>query len=216
MTPNREDYLKIIHSTNLRGEKISNKFLAEELSISAPSVSEMLRKLIKAGVVIKDKNLGYSLSAGGVVEAQRLLNIHRLWEVFLIEHLGYQWDEVHNDAEVLEHATSDFLLSKLNKFLKYPQHCPHGSVIFGNEVFHTSLIPLNQVAIGQTFMLKSINENSDLKLHLVSRNVKIDKKYKLVGIDDFDQSFEMVDENQNKVIISKRAGVEIYVEIINE
>lgn len=215
MTPHREDYIKAIYSANIKEEKISNKILADALQISPPSVSEMIKKLIEANVIRKDKNLGYILNESGILEAQRLMNKHRLWEVFLVEYLGYDWDEVHDDAEVLEHATSDTLLDKLNHFLNYPQFCPHGSEIFGNGVYHQKTIVLADVLPGKKIVVRNVLDDGQLLKYLFNRKVMMDKKYTVVSIDSFDQSMLLLDENNQEIILGKRALKDIYVEVID-
>lgn len=214
MTPNREDYIKAIHQYNVRFQKVTNKMLSETLGISAPSVSEMINKLMMADVIIKDKTLGYTLSSQGMHEAQRLINKHRLWEVFLVDHLGYQWDEVHDDAEVLEHATSDLLLERLNAFLEYPKVCPHGSIIYGNGQDAGAHVILSKVKVGQKISIKSIDEIEGLASYLLNKKMSIDRVYSIVSINAFDQSMELVNEEGVGISISEKALEHIKVEVL--
>src|SRR5690554_2511812 len=117
ISSNQEDYLKVIYLENLKGNHLSNKMIAEKMSVAAPSASDMLGKLTKLELLSKDEAYGFKLSAKGIEVTQRLLKKHRLWEVFLIEKLDYTWDEVHEDADALEHATSNELMERLNKYL---------------------------------------------------------------------------------------------------
>ena len=116
MSPNREDYIKTIFNQNEKNIKLNNKRLAELLNVSPASTSEMIRKLIESGHVERDSKKGLTLTTKGREEAETLVQKHRLWEVFLVEHLGYSWTEVHDDAEILEHSTSDKLAKRLNQF----------------------------------------------------------------------------------------------------
>ena len=124
MTPNREDYLKIILELGGDTTKVNNKQIVSSLDVSAASVSEMISKLVKEELVEHSPYQGVQLTASGLQKASSLIRKHRLWEVFLVEHLDYSWNEVHDDAEVLEHVTSEHLADHLENYLNHPEHCP--------------------------------------------------------------------------------------------
>ncbi len=132
MTINQEDYLKAIFELLEKNEKVTNKKISLRLNINKASVTEMLKRLINQGYVLYDDNLGFSLTDVGEVIAKKLISKHRLWEVFLINMLNYHNQNVHHEAEELEHATSDELMEMLNKFLNCPKKCPHGQTIYMN------------------------------------------------------------------------------------
>ncbi|NLB19755.1 MAG: metal-dependent transcriptional regulator [Clostridium sp.] len=129
MKQSQEDYLKALY--DLGGEKyiVTNKDLAHRLNVSPPSVSEMLRKLFKQDYIDYEKYKGIRLTEEGVKAAEKIKRSHHLWEVFLIEKLGFKEDEVHEEAEKLEHVTSIKLQEALDQFLGYPEKCPHGTKI---------------------------------------------------------------------------------------
>ena len=117
MSKSLEDYLKGIYLLKKR-KHYSNKNLAEYLNISPASVSEMIKKLSNEDYLISEgRNI--KLTKKGNDIAVNIIRKHRVWEVFLVEKLGYDKDEIHEEAEVLEHVTSDKLLQKLEKFLFY-------------------------------------------------------------------------------------------------
>ena len=129
MSPTKEDYLKVLFELGAWKIQVPNKEIAERLSISPPTVTEMMNSLVKAGWVEYTPYKGSMLSEAGAEYAKRLIRKHRLWEVFLVKNLDFNIDEVHNEAEVLEHSTSDILADQLEKYLGYPEHCPHGGAI---------------------------------------------------------------------------------------
>lgn len=129
MTGNKEDYLKIIYELGGESKKVSNKDIAESLGISPPSVSEMVKKLLKEGYVEYSYYQGVSLTEAGLKEAMKIKRRHLLWEVFLAEKLGYDIEDIHEEAEKLEHITSPKLEEHLDRFLNYPEVCPHGTRI---------------------------------------------------------------------------------------
>nr|HML46392.1 metal-dependent transcriptional regulator [Clostridia bacterium] len=100
MTPNKEDYLKVIHRLGGAEGLVSNKQIADALKIAPASVSEMLTKLSREGLIRHQAYKGLCLTPEGQRIAVSLVRGHRLWEVFLICHLGYTWSEAHEDAEL--------------------------------------------------------------------------------------------------------------------
>lgn len=133
MTGNKEDYLKIIYELGGEKNKVSNKKISKALNIAPSSVSEMIKKLLDDGFIEYQAYKGIKLNERGVIEAKRVKKVHHLWEVFLVEKLGYNIDEVHQEAEVLEHVTSEKLEKLLDKYLNYPKICPHQTKIERNE-----------------------------------------------------------------------------------
>ena len=122
------DYLKAIWSVAGTGSASTNA-LSDRLSVAPASVSSMLVRLRQMGFVDYEPYYGASLTEGGSREALRLVRRHRLVETFLLQHLGYSWQEVHDEAESLEHAVSDGFTERLAEFLGHPQHDPHGDPI---------------------------------------------------------------------------------------
>ena len=122
------DYLKAIWMRG-GGETVTTTILAEHLGISPASVSGMLVRLQGTGLIDYQRYRGVRLTARGRREAMRLIRRHRLIETFMIAQLGYSWNEVHSEAETLEHAISDRFAERLAQLLGYPSHDPHGDPI---------------------------------------------------------------------------------------
>jgi DtxR family Mn-dependent transcriptional regulator len=122
------DYLKAIWILG-GGQPVSTSDIAGHLQVSAPSVSGMLARLHEAGLVSHERYHGAALTDRGTREALRLVRRHRLIETFLVHHLDYDWDEVHEEAEILEHAVSDRFVERLDDMLEGPTHDPHGDPI---------------------------------------------------------------------------------------
>src|ERR687896_1128158 len=122
------DYVKAIWEVAGSGAA-STKDVAERLSIAPPSVTNMFARLQEMGLVEYERYRGATLTQRGREEALRLVRRHRLIETFLLEHLGYSWEEVHEEAERLEHAVSDGFTERLAEFLDHPDHDPHGGPI---------------------------------------------------------------------------------------
>jgi DtxR family Mn-dependent transcriptional regulator len=124
------DYLKAVWELAAdSGDAASTKGVAARLSVSSASVSNMFARLQDMGLVRYERYRGATLTDRGREEALRLVRRHRLIETFLLEHLGYDWQEVHDEAERLEHAVSDEFTERLAELLGHPDHDPHGDPI---------------------------------------------------------------------------------------
>ncbi len=125
-----EDYLKVICShTEWQPDPITTGALAARLGLAASSVTEMVKKLVAQGLVVHEPYGAVELTPDGTALALRMLRRHRLIETWLVDLVGYRWDEVHDEAEVLEHAMSDRLLDALDVQLGHPVRDPHGDPI---------------------------------------------------------------------------------------
>lgn len=213
MTPNKEDYLKELYKLGGAEQLVSNKQIAERLSISPASVTEMLNKLNKEGFIEYQPYKGSKLIGEGLQKAIMLLRGHRLWEVFLMRHLGYSWSEAHEDAELLEHITPPRLTSRLDKFLNYPNHCPHGSDIpkLDEEFDRTELRPLSQLIQGDKSRIRRVTEESALLDYLQSLGIKIGAEFTVVSIGQYEGPIVIMLEGK-EIQISYKASEHIYVE----
>ena len=150
LSRNEQDYLKGIYLLSEEEEFVSVKKIADYLNISVPSANEMIKRLEKKFLVKHYAYKGIKLTESGKCEALFILKAHRVWEYFLVNKLGYQPDDVHDDAEILEHNASAKLVERLYKYLKEPAICPHGSeipdIIFWEE--ESSLYEMSDVKPG--------------------------------------------------------------------
>ena len=128
LSPQIEDYLKRIHALSQHG-KVNTQALADALEISAPSVSGMLKKLAELGLVQHEKYQGATLTASGQKIALELIRHHRLLETYLHQALGYSLEDVHAEAERLEHHISEDFEARISAILGNPTHDPHGDPI---------------------------------------------------------------------------------------
>ena len=125
-----QDYLKVIWTSQEWDETpVSSRVLAERLGVSPSTVSESLKRLDAQGLVDHERYGSVTLTAAGRAAALAMVRRHRLVETFLVEYLGYAWDEVHDEAEVLEHAVSDAFVDRLAERLGHPAFDPHGDPI---------------------------------------------------------------------------------------
>ncbi|GAA3021518.1 metal-dependent transcriptional regulator [Tetragenococcus solitarius] len=213
MTPNREDYLKLILELGGDQSKINNKQIVSGLDVSAASVSEMITKLVKENLVEHTPYQGVQLTDKGLEKASSLVRRHRLWEVFLVEHLKYSWNEVHDDAEVLEHVTSETLASHLNEYLEHPKYCPHGGMIPGeNQLVHEKKREkLSDYPVGTKIRIARVLDERELLDYLVEINVSINEEYTITDITAHEGPITM--KSQDKTVqVNYKAASTIFVD----
>ncbi|WP_122645323.1 metal-dependent transcriptional regulator [Enterococcus mediterraneensis] len=213
MTPNREDYLKIILELGGDGNKISNKQIVAGLDVSAASVSEMISKLVKEKLVEHSPYQGVQLTQKGLESASTLVRKHRLWEVFLVEHLNYSWNEVHDDAEVLEHVTSEHLADHLEHYLGYPEYCPHGGKIpkHAETIHEEKRKTLTDYPVGTAVRIARVLDERELLDYLVSIDLKIHEEYKIIDIAAYEGPIT-IKNPQKTLAVSYKAASTIFVD----
>lgn len=153
------DYIKAIW--DLGGvSSASTKDVAARLLVSPASVSNMFVRLQEMGLAEYERYRGATLTERGRSEALRLVRRHRLIETFLLEHLGYDWQEVHEEAERLEHAVSDAFTDRLAELLGHPDHDPHGDPIPSAEgiLEADDSFPLSKAVEGQTLRISKVRD----------------------------------------------------------
>jgi DtxR family Mn-dependent transcriptional regulator len=128
-TQSQEDYLKALYHLHGDTRPVPTRELAQRLGISSPSVSEMVTRLVAQGLVEHDRYRGQQLTREGRKVALELVRHHRLLEMFLVQALGYTWDEVHEEAERLEHVISERMEQRIFELLGRPELDPHGHAI---------------------------------------------------------------------------------------
>lgn len=158
-----EEYLETIGALEESESPVRTSALAGALGLSMGSVSEMLKRLAKKGLVNHAPYEGVSLSGEGKKGFLRLTRRHRLWEVFLNNHLGIAWEDIYPEACSLEHCTSELVAESLAHFLNDPEYCPHGSPIphSNYELPQVRGIPLPQLEVGRTGKMVAVECESD-------------------------------------------------------
>ena len=208
----RDDYISAIYELIEKKEIATNKKISEILGVKAASVSEMLKKLAEEGEVYTE-NKSILLTETGKMRARALLTKHRLWELFLVEYLGYSWQDVHEDAKALEYVTSNGLKDRLNEFLNKPMHCPHGNEIYENHPETDKLKKLSEVSKGISCRLHKVEDDRDLIEYLEEKRIALGDEFVVKDIDDFDDSILVSSASEDKHIAGK-AAVRMMVEII--
>lgn len=203
-TFSEENYLKtIFHLERSYPAGVSTNAIAEQMETKASSVTDMIRKLSEKDLVNYRKYQGVKLSATGKAAAVSVIRKHRLWEVFLVEKLDFNWDEVHEIAEQLEHIKSDKLIQKLDKFLDYPRRDPHGDPIpdaHGNfSVFNKIL--LADLEQDESGVCVGVKDTSPAFLQYLDKNkLVLGNKIRVLEKESFDQSMLIkVDDKELRI-----------------
>ena len=215
-----ENYLKSIYhlQANIRGQAVSTNALAELTGTAAASVSDMLRKLSDKGYIHYKKYQGVSLTQTGEEIAVNVIRRHRLWEVFLVDKLGFGWDEIHDLAEELEHVRSEKLINKLELFLDSPKFDPHGDPIPDAQgvLPKRPSTPLSQLKQGdRAIILGVLEDNSSFLQHLDRIRFKLGLPLEVSEVSEFDKSVELKIEGMDKTTISYEVAKNILVKTLS-
>ncbi|MEZ4825648.1 MAG: metal-dependent transcriptional regulator [Bacteroidia bacterium] len=199
----RENYLKCIYKFSGSGERVSTNTLANFLKTSPASVTDMIKKLKKDGLVDYLKHQGVTLTPSGNEIALKILRKHRLWEVFLVEKLGFSWDQVHEIAEQLEHIDSADLIAALDKFLGNPKFDPHGDPIPNEkgEIPDRKTYPLTEAEPGEEVVIASVGHSDpDFLQYLEKVGLTINRRVTVIEKLSFDNSIQLVANGVRMVI----------------
>lgn len=208
-----EDYIKVIYTLQTTNMIVTTSSIARHMNISAPSVTGMLRNLVDKKLVKYQPYKGTKLTARGRKLALKILRSHRLIELFLVEILDVPWDQVHQEAEKLEHVISDEVLDRIDKKLNYPTRDPHGSQIPDRDGKYEKVnsIPLCDLPAGKSGVIAEVADNDpEFLSYLAELNLKPGAKFK---IDAISQSGGIIHikSGKNKYVISLDAAKRIFI-----
>lgn len=173
-----QDYLKVIWAaTEWSATPITVKQLAERMGVRAATVSDGIRRLAEQDLLVHEPYGSIELTDAGRANAVAMVRRHRLLETFLVEVLGYGWDEVHDEAEVLEHAVSDTLIDRIDRRLGYPSRDPHGDPIPTPDgtPHRPDALPLVEAQVGVALVVTRISDADPAVLrYLADRGIHLD------------------------------------------
>jgi DtxR family Mn-dependent transcriptional regulator len=210
-----ENYLKALYKLEQQPGKLNNASLATTMGLNPASVLQMVRKLgeRKLVTVLKDKSI--QLTEAGRRKAIQIIRRHRLWEVFLVEKLGYKWNEVHDIAEQLEHIESDQLVNRLDEFLGFPGVDPHGDPIpdESGRIKTMRTQPLSEAPLKKKLVLVSLADSSDSFLQYMDKvGLSIGDAVEVFEIEDFDGSVT-VQHKKSLIVLSSEAARNVLVKM---
>lgn len=198
-----QNFLKSIYSLQQRMDRVSTNALADILEISAPSVTDMAQRLEEAGLVDYQKYKGVTLTTAGEQEALKIIRRHRLIELYLVEELGYELREVHDEAERLEHAVSDRFVEAIASKLDNPNFDPHGDPIPNAEGHMTrrNLQPLSEWSLNAPALVSRIKtDNQDMLQHILDRGFKLGASVRVTSRDPFEGPVTVTVDGEQQII----------------
>ena len=215
ITSTVENYLKALYSLSLNGVKrVSTGDLAQSLQVTPGSATSMIKTLAESGLAEHKPHYGVSLTPEGKLLAIRVVRRHRIVELFLVRILSMEWDEVHAEAEQLEHVVSDAVIAKMDQLLDYPTLDPHGDPIPNSEgmLVERTLIPLANCKEGERVCVARISDqdSSFLKFaeaHGLTLGATIEIKKRNQNADSI-----TLQTNENEFILGLTAAHRIEVE----
>ncbi|MBL7964396.1 MAG: metal-dependent transcriptional regulator [Flavobacteriales bacterium] len=215
LSRSEEDHLKAVYSLLQEGADAFTNDVATRLHTKPSSVTVMLKKLADKGLLKHQPYRGVRLTAKGRGLALMLVRKHRLWETFLVDRLGFAWDEVHEVAEQLEHISSEKLVDRLSHYLGEPAFDPHGDPIPDRDgkLPERPTLQLTDCAVGDSVRLVAVKDPSDELLHLLGgKGIGIGARLKLVARHAFDGSFELHTAPKTTHTLSAQVAAHLLVE----
>lgn len=211
-----ENYLKAIYHIfeNNQQKPVSTNALSEVTLTKAASVTDMLKKLSEKELIHYIKYQGVTLTDKGKNLALSTIRKHRLWEVFLVNKLGFKWDEIHEIAEELEHIPSLELINRLDAFLEFPKFDPHGEPIPNSQgVFPVQeTIMLSNGNLNIKYRLLNVSEDSASFLqHLDKLQIKLGVDLEIVAVNAYDASMEIKVNSHQTVFLSAEVSKNLLV-----
>jgi len=210
-----ENYLKAIYKLQEANEDaVATSELAKALGLNAASVTDMLKKLAKKKLIVYQKMKGVKLLEKGKQIAVGVIRNHRLWEVFLVNKLGFRWDTVHEIAEQLEHIHSEELIAKLDSYLGYPKTDPHGDPIpDANGVFIKSKsVLVANLGKGSNGKFTGVADHSAAFLNYLDKiGLSLGDVIKVKEVEEFDKTYILQLKGKKEVVVSFKVANSLLV-----
>ncbi len=214
-----ENYLKAIFKIAEKENKaVQTNAVAAAMQTTAASVTDMLKRLAEKNLIAYEKYRGVQLTDAGCRLATDLIRKHRLWEVFLVEKLGFAWDEVHDLAEQLEHVQGDELVQRLDTYLNNPRFDPHGDPIpdaEGRWEFRPQTLLAN-LEPGEQGIITGVQEHSTAFLQYLGQvGLTLGVSLQLVERIDYDQSVRVRLHDARELTLSEKVSKNLFLKIEN-
>ena len=213
-----EDFLKAIYTLQRDRDRVSTNALADVLNITAPAVTDMAQRLVDEGTVDYLKYRGVRLTDDGEQVALKMLRRHRLIELYLVQDLGYQLHEVHDEAEALEHTVSDRFVEAIAVKLGDPQYDPHGDPIPTIEgvMPERDLQPLSKLALHTPARIRRfMMDNPQMLRYTQERGLMIGKALEVTARDPFEGPITLKVQPGHSIIIGHTLASFILVEFFD-
>ncbi|MCI0710397.1 MAG: metal-dependent transcriptional regulator, partial [Chloroflexi bacterium] len=212
-----ENFVKAVYGLQQDSERVSTNALRDALHISAPSVTDMAKRLVDNGLIDYVKYQGVRLTDAGLAMALKLVRRHRLIELYLVRELGYELHEVHNEAEELEHTVSDRFVAAIDARLGHPHFDPHGDPIpdAHGAIAPRDLCPLSDLPLAtRARVSRLIAGDAKMLQHTLDRGFALDTEVEVTARDPFDGPLT-VKLGENETVIGHTVAESILVEVVD-
>lgn len=211
-----EDYLKAIYSLADDGDPASTSSIAQALEIQPASVTGMIKRMAESGLLEHVPYKGVRLTEAGAREALRVLRRHRILETYLCARLAYTWDDVHEEAERLEHAASDRLIEHMASALGFPSHDPHGAPIptESGQIETVSYSTLADADAGDRLLIHAVRDEDPEVLRSMAREGLIPGARMIVGsksAEDGSVEVDVANDELGARAVSARIARDVFV-----
>ncbi len=213
-TSTEENYLKAIYQLQVIDSNVSTNDIAKHLHTKAATVTDMIKKLKQKKLIEYKPYYGVHLTSLGLKQALTIIRKHRLWEYFLFNKLNFNWEDVHEVAEELEHISSTKLIDKLDQYLGNPKYDPHGDPIPNKNGLmpQTQHVNLAQIPLHKKATLSLVNSQHKQLLHLLKqKNIILGATLSVVNKIEFDNSIEVKINRQAPINISHKMAETLFV-----
>jgi DtxR family Mn-dependent transcriptional regulator len=213
----KENYLKALYTLHQISTDISVSDLGQLLEVSKPTVSDMVKKLEVKGWVAYEKYKPLQLTDLGEKVAALVIRKHRLSEMFLVQVMGFGWEEVHDVAEELEHIRSEKLFDRMDELMGFPSEDPHGSPIPDKEgnLISPAHVVLSSVAAGSKVVFRALKDSSvDFLLYLNKKDLQLGAEINVESVESFDKSVVVTYANHSSQVLTDRVASRLLVELI--
>jgi DtxR family Mn-dependent transcriptional regulator len=214
-----EDYLKTIYTLTASEGRATTKQIADQLGVTPASVTNMVQKLAltEPPLVEYRKHRGVELTEDGEKVALEIIRHHRLLEMFLQQTLGYSWDEVHEEADRLEHVISEELEERISASLGDPEHDPHGDPIPTRDLRlpQASFVPLSQVRPGQQVVVQRVRDaDPELLRYLSEQGITPEAHLTVLAYSPFDGNLQLrVEKDGEPLVLGPSVTSQVFVEV---
>jgi DtxR family Mn-dependent transcriptional regulator len=208
-----EDYLKTIFWLSRLSGKVNTSAIADGLKISSASVTDMLKRLSENGYITYTPYYGVRLTKKGDKTALKVIRRHRLLELFLVEALGYTWDNVHDEAERLEHVVSEELEARIDSYLGNPRYDPHGDPIPSHEGVMEELeyCKLSDLHAGERGIVSQVVDSKKLLQYMKKMDLALQSRVMIKEKEPFDDSMTVRVNGKKEHFLSREVTQQIFV-----
>lgn len=220
MTNVIEDYLKTIYDLTKSNDRATTNQIADRMGVTPASVTNMIQKLSSTEPPLLEyrKHRGVKLTLEGEKVALEVIRHHRLLEVFLHQTLGYSWDEVHEEADRLEHVISEDMEERIAASLGHPRHDPHGDPIPTKDLHlpKTSMVTLSELRPTQVARVTRVSDSDpELLRYLSQKGIEPDAQVNVIDYSPFDSNLSVQIEGKNTpVVLGPKVTNQVFVEVV--